>query len=118
MLSRDEHTRLTARLSVLVSGGWTVDALVKNLGNLGGANSRVAVFAKRAKELPDSAPSIKAAKKDAGTADVIAALDAVVAADREEMSEADREALRVWREQRAALKAQNAAPATIASRCA
>lgn len=115
MLSRDEHDRLTGRLSVLVSGGWTVDALVKNLGDLGGANSRVAVFSKRAKELPDSAPSVKAPRKDPGTADVIAALDAVVAADRVEVSEEDRDLGQAFRAQlrakRAQAAAQTAAPA-------
>lgn len=114
-LTRDERTRLTARLSVLLAGGWSVDALVKQLGDLGGAQSRVAVFSTRAKNLPDSAPSIKPVQKAPGTAEVLSKLDAVVAADVAETTEEDRAAGLAFRAQLRAKRAQAAAPAAAGS---
>ncbi|HTJ71437.1 MAG TPA: hypothetical protein VL551_28100 [Actinospica sp.] len=112
MLRRDERERLTARLGVLVAGGWTADALTRELGDLRGAVSPVAVFTKRARELPDAAPTAPAQSRALTAAEAIAASESAAAADSGgELTEAERDAGRAWREQRAAQRAQSAAQA-------
>jgi hypothetical protein len=110
-LTRDERTRLTTRLAVLAAGGWTVDGLVKNLGDLGGAQSRVAVFTKKAKELPDRAPVTRPAKKAPGTAEAFARIEADAAATREELPQGNPDAGPALIAEIRARRAQKAAPA-------
>ena len=104
VLGRDERARLTARLNVLISGGWTVKALTEK--DLNGAKSPVAVYTTWLAGLPDTAPTVPAPKRAPRPADAFSMIDAQVAKDREkEPTEAEDQ------ERRAALKAQKAAPA-------
>jgi hypothetical protein len=111
-LTRDERKRLTARLTVLTAGGWTVDALIKNLGDLRGAHSPVAVFSTRARDLPDVAPVLPTQKRAPGTADAFSVIEEQVAKDREKDPGNDPDAGAALIAEIRARRAQKGSPAT------
>lgn len=108
-LTPDERERLTGRLRVLLAGGWTAGALVRELGDLGGARKPVAVFASKAKALPETAPVVPEPKRAPTAAEALAASEAAAAADRDaELTDADRDAARALLDQIRAKRAQSA----------